>query len=93
MLTNIINYNIIKCFSKTALKNLVKILTNKRKVILEKLEQLKLDPYKTNNNVKKLVGYDAYRLRVGDYRVIYKINQGRLEILVINIDVRGEVYK
>lgn len=81
------------CFSKTSLKNLVKIFSNKRKVILEKLEQLRLDPYKTNNNVKKLIGYDAYRLRVGDYRVIYKINQGRLEILVINIDVRGEVYK
>lgn len=83
----------ILCFSKTSLKNLVKIFANKIKVILEILEQLRLAPYKTNNNIKKLIGYDAYRLRVGDYRVIYKINQGRLEILVINIDVRGEVYK
>ena len=72
---------------------MVKIFATKIKVILEKLEQLRLAPYKTNNNIKKLIGYDAYRLRVGDYRVIYKINQGILEILVINIDVRGEVYK
>ncbi|AAY62137.1 plasmid stabilization system family protein [Rickettsia felis str. Pedreira] len=76
-------------FSKTALKNLLKISTNKRKAILEKLEQLKLNPYKENNNIKKLIGYDGYRLRIGDYRVIYRINKGKLEILVINVDVRG----
>ncbi|CEO16689.1 Plasmid stabilization system protein [Rickettsia monacensis] len=77
-------------FSKTALKNLLKISTNKRK---EKLEQLKLNPYKENNNIKKLIGHDGYRLRIGDYRIIYRINKGKLEILVINVDVRGEVYK
>ena len=76
-------------FSKTALKNLLKISTNKRKAILEKLEQLKPNPYKENNNIKKLIGHDGYRLRIGDYR----INKGKLEILVINVDVRGEVYK
>lgn len=80
-------------FSKTALKNLLKISVNKRKAILEKLEQLKLNPYKENNNIKKLVGQDGYRLRIGDYRVIYRIDKGKLEILVINVDVRGEIYK
>lgn len=65
------------CFSKTALRNLLKISANKRKTILEKLEQLKLYPYKENNNIKKLVGYDGYRLRVGDYRVIYRIDKGQ----------------
>ncbi|ABV75485.1 hypothetical protein A1C_06290 [Rickettsia akari str. Hartford] len=39
-------------FSKTALKNLLKISTNKRKAILAKLAQLKLSPYKKNNNIK-----------------------------------------
>ncbi|MCC8419065.1 MAG: type II toxin-antitoxin system RelE/ParE family toxin [Rickettsia endosymbiont of Glossina mortisans submortisans] len=57
--------------------------------MLEKLEQLKLNPYKENNNIEKLIGYDGYRLRIGDYRVIYRINKGKLEILVINVDVRG----
>ncbi|WP_253308341.1 type II toxin-antitoxin system RelE family toxin [Rickettsia endosymbiont of Orchestes rusci] len=76
-------------FSKTALKNLLKISANKRSIILEKLEVLKLDPYKENNNIKKLTGYDGYRLRIGNYRVIYRIDKGKVEILVINIDVRG----
>lgn len=82
-------------FSKTALKNLLKISVNKRKAILEKLEQLKLNPYpyKENNNIKKLIGQDGYRLRIGDYRVIYRTDKGKLEILVINVDVRGEIYK
>ncbi|MFY9589997.1 type II toxin-antitoxin system RelE family toxin [Rickettsia endosymbiont of Halotydeus destructor] len=80
-------------FSKTALKNLLKISTNKRKIILEKLELLKLAPYKENNNIKKLVGYEGYRLRVGEYRVIYRIVNEKLEVLVINIDVRGGIYK
>lgn len=80
-------------FSKTALKNLLNISANKKSSILEKLEALKLDPYKENNNIKKLIGYDGYRLRVGDYRVIYRIDKEKVEILVINIDVRGEIYK
>ncbi|KDO02554.1 MULTISPECIES: type II toxin-antitoxin system RelE family toxin [spotted fever group] len=46
-----------------------------------------------NNNIKKLIGHDGYRLRIGDYRIIYRINKGKLEILVNNVDVRGEVYK
>ncbi|ABE05476.1 type II toxin-antitoxin system RelE family toxin [Rickettsia bellii] len=50
-----------------------KISTNKRKTILEKLEQLRLDSYRENNNIKKLAEYDEYRLRVGDYRIIYKL--------------------
>ncbi|WP_410525670.1 type II toxin-antitoxin system RelE family toxin [Rickettsia helvetica] len=50
-------------------------------------------PYKENNNIKKLIGHEGYRLRVGNYRIIYRIDTGKLEILVINIDVRGEVYK
>lgn len=80
-------------FSKTALKNLLKISANKKSIILEKLEMLKLGPYQENNNIKKLAGYDGYRLRVGDYRVIYRIDKEKVEILVINIDVRGEIYK
>ncbi|WP_375326438.1 type II toxin-antitoxin system RelE family toxin [Candidatus Tisiphia endosymbiont of Nemotelus uliginosus] len=80
-------------FSKTALKNLLKISANKKSIILEKLEVLKLDPYQENNNIKKLTGYDGYRLRVGGYRVLYRIDKGKVEILVINIDVREGIYK
>jgi len=45
-------------------------------------------------NSRKLVGYDdLYRLRVGDWRIIYAIQNEELIILVIKIAPRGEVYQ
>ena len=44
-------------------------------------------------NVKKLTNHPGYRLRVGDWRIIYTVNEKELSILVINIKTRGEVYK
>jgi len=44
-------------------------------------------------SVKKLKGSEDYRLRVGNWRVIYAINQGTVTITVIKIGARGDVYK
>jgi mRNA interferase RelE/StbE len=58
-----------------------------------KIEQLTADPFSPNNNVKKLTGISAYRLRMGDWRIIYEIYDDRLVILVIAVAPRGGVYK
>ena len=42
---------------------------------------------------KKLRGRDAWRIRIGDYRVIYEINDGKLIVTVITIGHRREVYE
>jgi mRNA interferase RelE/StbE len=42
---------------------------------------------------KKLKGRDAWRIRIGDYRVIYEINDGHLIVTVITIGHRREVYE
>lgn len=44
-------------------------------------------------NVKRLTNHPGYRLRVGDWRIIYTINENELLIHIINIKTRGEVYK
>jgi mRNA interferase RelE/StbE len=44
-------------------------------------------------DVKKLKGRDAWRIRVGDYRVIYEIHDRELRILVITVGHRREVYR
>ena len=44
--------------------------------------------------VKKLAGYDnLYRIRVGDWRVSYAIEEDRLIILVLEISQRGAAYR
>lgn len=60
---------------------------------MDKIGDLKQDPYKPNNNIKKLLGTDGYRLRIGGYRVLYSVDNNLLTILIIDINIRGEIYK
>lgn len=44
--------------------------------------------------VKKLSGEeDLYRLRVGDYRILYQIQERRLVVLVVGVGHRSEIYR
>ena len=42
---------------------------------------------------KKLVGSDFYRVRVGDWRIVYVIEDDRLIVLIVTVAPRGTVYK
>ena len=44
-------------------------------------------------DVKKLKGFDLFRLRVGSFRVIYSIDNEIKIIAIKNIDNRGDIYK
>jgi mRNA interferase RelE/StbE len=61
--------------------------------IREKLEQIAQNPYEQHATVTKLQNRPGYRLRVGDWRVIYEIQNEHLVILVLKIAPRGEVYQ
>jgi mRNA interferase RelE/StbE len=62
--------------------------------ILRALAELGDDPRRQDANIKKLAGYDdRYRLRVGDYRVIYDISDKQLIILVVGVGHRREIYQ
>jgi len=58
-----------------------------------KIGQLAADPFASNNNVRKLEGLPGFRLRVGDWRVIYEIHDDRLVILITAVSPRGGAYK
>jgi len=62
-------------------------------LIRVKLEQLATDPTASRTNVKRLTGREGYRLRVGDWRVIYELDKGRLIVLVLTIGPRGGIYR
>lgn len=62
--------------------------------ILRALAPLGDDPRRADADVKKLQGYDdRYRLRVGDYRVIYEVIDNQLVILVVGVGHRREIYR
>jgi mRNA interferase RelE/StbE len=62
--------------------------------ILRALTPLGDDPHRPDASIKKLAGYDdRYRLRVGDYRVLYEVIDGQLVILVVGVGHRREIYR
>jgi len=58
----------------------------------QKIKSLALNPHDMGN-VKKLTNHPGYRLRVGDWRVVYTVKDAELVIHVVKIKTRGEVYK
>jgi mRNA interferase RelE/StbE len=80
-------------YLKRAEKALIAMPRTTALLIREKLRQLANDPYASNNNVTKLHGREGYRLRVGDWRVIYEIRDDRLIVMVLDIGPRGGIYK
>jgi mRNA interferase RelE/StbE len=62
-------------------------------LVRQKLEQLAVDPDAPNPNAMKLQNRSGYRLRIGDWRVIYEIQNDELVILVLKIVECGEVYR
>ena len=59
--------------------------------VLKKLGSLQSSPRPTDG--KKLKGRDAWRVRVGDYRIIYEIESDRLLVYVLRIGHRRDVYR
>lgn len=80
-------------YQRDALRTLQRMPRNVAWRIRDKIEALALDPTAPNNNVKKLVDRPGYRLRVGDWRVIYDIEHGRLVIRVLAVAPRGGAYQ
>jgi mRNA interferase RelE/StbE len=80
-------------FAKGAQKALLRLPKNMAVLVRQNLEQLAVDPYAPNTNAMKLQNRSGYRLRIGDWRVIYEIQNDELVILVLKIAQRGEVYR
>ena len=78
--------------AKQADRALRKMPRNTAQLIRQKLEQLAEDPFARNPNVTRLQGRPGYRLRVGDWRVIYEVEDDRLIILVLRVAPRRGVY-
>ena len=80
-------YKII--IKKKAKKFIDKLPKNERLRIAKAIEALP-----NGEDIKKLKGYsDLLRLRVGDYRIIYTVDDGELVVIVVDAGNRGQIYK
>lgn len=79
-------------YARDALKALKVLPRNVQLGIVSKIEQLAEHPF-AMPQVKKLIGREGYRLRVGDWRIIYEIQGDKLVIYVLAIAPRGGIYK
>jgi mRNA interferase RelE/StbE len=76
----------------TAERALKKLPADIRNRIFKSIITLKKEP--RPHGVKMLSGEDGiYRIRVGDYRIIYQIQDTMLVIVVVNIGHRREIYR
>ncbi|MCO5139375.1 MULTISPECIES: type II toxin-antitoxin system RelE/ParE family toxin [unclassified Shinella] len=77
-------------FHAPALRTLARIPRNEADKIRRKIYQYAADPAAQKANVKKLQGRAGFRLRVGNWRVIFDANGDVLDVL--EVDSRGSIY-
>ena len=79
-------------FKPAALRQLRRISKENQKQIGQKIESLKQNPLP--DGVKKLTGSNnLFRVRIGDYRIIYTIESEKFIVLIIAVGHRREIYR
>lgn len=77
--------------TRTAQKQLDKLPDEVAELLLTAIQELATNPRPVGR--KKMKGRNGYRIREGDYRIIYDIFDEELVIDVIGLGHRGQVYK
>ncbi len=81
-------------FVKSARKEFERLSKNIRAKTAEALNLLAQNPYSELLKIKKMKGAaNLYRIRPGDYRLVYEIRNDRLVVIVIKVGHRREVYR
>lgn len=78
-------------FKKAAIKAISKINDPSYSAIILAINKLSENPRPFG--YKKLTCRDGYRIRIGNYRVIYEIFESKLIIEVVNVGSRGGIYE
>ena len=64
-----------------ALQNIEKLESSIARRIFKKVEELSENPF--SKDIKRLKGSNDFRLRVGDYRVVFSIELNKIQILKV----------
>jgi mRNA interferase RelE/StbE len=80
-------------YRRPARKALMRLPKGIAMQFLAAFESLAADPGRRDLDVKPMIGRDGYRLRIGRWRALYRVENDRLVILILHIGSRGDVYK
>jgi mRNA interferase RelE/StbE len=78
-------------FKRSVLKDLDAISKKDLQRIIERIELLKENP--RPSGCEKLSGQERYRVRQGNYRIVYSIHDDVLTVWVVKIGHRRDVYR
>ena len=76
----------------SALKTIAKIEKKFVQKIIERIDSLSSNP-RPHGSIKLSGEENAYRTRVGKYRIIYEIHDSKVLVSIINVDHRKDVYR
>ncbi len=81
----LLHRNAAKAYEKLDEKTVARINKN--------IDTLKGNPF-YGKNIKRLRGelQEKYRLRVGGYRIVYRVDEGEKAVIIEDIGLRGNVY-
>ena len=81
-------------FRKSARKEFLQLPTRIQDKIVEALSFLAENPFTELLQIKKLRGPEGlYRIRFGDYRLLYTVESSELVVIIIKIGHRREIYR
>ncbi len=81
-------------FVRSARKEFEKLSARSRDKVTEALRLLSVNPYSELLKVKKMkASDDVFRIRVGDYRVLFEVRNERLVVIVIKVGHRSDIYR
>lgn len=83
------NYKII--IRRSAEKEIEKLAKVDRRRIIKRIQDLGSNPRPTG--VKKLSGEEKYRIRQGNYRILYEVHDTIVTIVVVKVADRKNVYR
>jgi len=83
-----VNYKIE--IKKSATKEIARLPKNVLKRVLTKIQSLSNEP--RPSGCKKLTADEKYRVRVGDHRILYSIEDDKLVVYVVKVGHRKKVY-
>jgi mRNA interferase RelE/StbE len=78
-------------FRRSVLKDLAIIPKNELQRIIKKIKKLAHDP--KPKGCEKISGQERFRIRQGNYRIIYSIQDDELTIWVVKIGHRRDIYR